>query len=92
MTPEQLTEFEQLKQTVESLVVFSNSLESQSTLPKDVESAFRKRLRIGTASNLAPQTKSVNESGGASYTVALPMTGFIKIIDENGNSRNVPYY
>lgn len=72
-------------------------LSSYSSIPYDVEIAFRDRLGIDEIANqnssklASSETQAVNESGTQSYNVAKPMDGFEQRT-VNGQVRYYPYY
>lgn len=72
-------------------------LKAASTIPYDVEVAFKSRLKIGEG-ELATSTKAastesrtVNEAGTSSYSVSRLMDGFVQ---KNllGTTIYIPYY
>ena len=74
-----------------------NKLRNSSTIPKDIDSAFRARL-----SNLAQQisisgtsatahNQAVNEAGSGSYSVLSTPTGYLTV-NVNGTPRDIPYF
>ena len=83
MTPEE--RITALEQEIERL-------KNATTISYEVEQAFRARVGTDVAiSSKAVASRTVNEGGSSSYSVALPMTGFITI-NVNGIVVNVPYY
>lgn len=70
-------------------------LASSTTIPRDVGEAFKVRITsdivADSSKTIASASKAVNEAGAASYNVALPPSGFIRI-KVRGGYKNVPYY
>jgi len=89
-------EINSLKNRVEELESFILSLKSSATIPLDVSDSFKDRILetsvTGISSKTAgSETKTVIESGSATYTVSAPMDGFIQV-RVNGAIYNVPYF
>lgn len=86
---------EDLLKRIEILEAKLKELEASSTIPFDVEKAFRGRLNpasvVGSSKTAASETQSVSEGGAASYSVAKPMDGFL-VVSFNGVTRNIPFY
>lgn len=88
-------EIEQLKKDIEELKRTVDALRSSTTIPLEVDAAFRKRFGIKDFSKLSTSTKSatsenqaVNEAGAASYSVLKAPDGF----DERLDGSTVKYY
>jgi len=67
-----------------------NALKASTTIPYDVEQAFRERFEIDSYASISISSKSatsenkaVNESGSASYSVAKPPDGFMQFTLNN---------
>ncbi len=71
-----------------------------STIPYEVESAFRQRLRLSdfmkaatvSSKTAASETQTVNEAGVSTYSVARPMNGFLSITLPDGTAYDIPYF
>jgi hypothetical protein len=73
-------------------------LENSTTIPFEVEQAFRDRLRISSYSTIESDSKSassenqaVNEGGSATYSVLKSPDRFVKVVI-NGQNRYLPAY
>ena len=91
-------ETEQLLKRIEILEQQVKNLSAFSTIPYDVEKAFRDRLKISTYASLgssvktvASETQGVNEGGAASYNVPKIFDGYRQMTD-GGNVYYFPYY
>lgn len=86
-------ETKKLQEQIDILTKRLDSLSSNTTIPLEVGEAFRKRLGSADISNKtgASETRTVNESGAGSYTVANAPDGFITI-EVLGALKNIPYY
>lgn len=89
MTPEQL--LERIQALEDKLRLLGNT----TTIPREIDTAFRDRLGIddkttfsGSTKNPSTETQVVNEGGSASYSVAKPPDGFYQTED----GYHVPYY
>lgn len=89
---------EQLQNKIDSLQQELDKLRNTTTIPFDVEQAFRFRLGINSLTRLdtsvktaASETQSVSEGGVSSYNVAKPMDGF-KQVTIGGSTLYIPYY
>lgn len=88
---------EQLQEQVNKLEEQWNSLTSTTTIPKEIDVAFRARLSniaqtisiSGTSATAHNAT--VNESGSSTYSVMAIPTGFLTITI-NGTARDIPYF
>lgn len=86
-----------VEQRITQLENEMRQLKAASTIPYDVEVAFKSRLKIGdsnlrTSSKTASsESRTVNEAGTASYSVARPMDNFVQY-DLNGTTIYIPYY
>ncbi len=88
----------QLKLQVEDLQREVSSLKNTTTIPYEVDTAFRDRFEIASYAKLtassktaASETQAVSESGVASYNVAKPPDGFREFV-VGGSTLYVPYY
>lgn len=86
MTPEQLEEFNEMKE-------FIKSLKASSSIPFDVDAAFRDRFGSVSVSTkgAASENQAVDESGSSSYNVLGVPTGFLKVTIL-GTDYNFPYF
>lgn len=89
MSPQQLKEFEEMK-------AFIASLKNSTTIPFEVDSAFKARFGdiIGLASSTKGATsenKIVNEGGASTYPVLAPPDGFDVSI-ASGTVKYYPFY
>jgi len=69
-------------------------LNSSTTIPYDVGEAIRERIGaniVGVDIDTTTQTKTVDESGSQTYTVAKTMDGMITV-KLNSNIYKIPYY
>lgn len=89
---------EQLQAQIDLLQQELNKLRNSTTIPFEVEQAFRFKLGISELTSLnassktaASETQSVNEAGVGSYSVAKPMDGF-KQVTIGGSTLYIPYY
>jgi len=80
----------ELLRRIEKLEKELNLLKAGSTIPFEVEQAFRNRLRISQYSTLVADSKAassenqaVNEAGASSYNVLKPPDRFIATIINN---------
>lgn len=70
---------------IEDLEKIVYALTNSTTIPKDVDGAFRERflknipLTSASTVTVLSKTQSVNEGGSASYDVAKPMTAIIQV-------------
>lgn len=92
MTPEQLTQFNQMQDTIRELVAFVNSLQDSGSFDLEVETAIRKRIFGPSKLTATSKTQSVNEAGASTYSVAKPLAGFITMTDGDGVIRNIAYF
>lgn len=81
---------QELLQRIEALEQELEALRSASTIPYDVDSAFRERFRlnnvtIATVSSKAndSEDQAVNEGGSGTYSVLKPPDGFLQITINN---------
>ena len=77
---------EQLLQRIDELQQEIDLLKADSTIPYEVEQAFRKRLAISSYTPVVVSAKgansedvSVNEGGVASYSVMNDPVGFLQV-------------
>lgn len=80
---------------------FIQLLKSSSTIPLDVDRAFRKRLNVGESdfdvelqvpTDTSNMQKTVNEGGAATYNV-MNMPDEVGIIElEDGTQMSIPLY
>jgi hypothetical protein len=92
MTPEEIN------QKIEELWTEINKLKAASTIPNNVDNAFRERFKLNSFLNLnsssktvASVTQTVHESGSASYDVMKVPVGF-KQASIGGTTIYIPYY
>lgn len=93
-------ELQQLKREVEELKLKVKTLASHTTIPFEVEKAFRSRLGIkdlqeeveNAGNPTAPYLQSVNEGGVATYTVPAVQDGLLKVRLEHRLNVYVPYW
>lgn len=91
MTPDQ-------EQKLNEVYDFIQKLKADSTIPYEVDQAFRKRLGIASFTPLVVSAKgtnsedvSINESGIASHTVLADPSGFLQITI-GSTAYHIPYY
>lgn len=79
MTPEE-------KQKLNELYEFMNNMKSSGSIPYEVDSAIKDRIRFSGLNPLASSTKSstseaqlVNESGSSSYNVLPLPDGYLQV-------------
>jgi hypothetical protein len=86
---------EELLARIVSLENYINSLKSASSIPLDVDSAFRERFTVAsfTTGQKGADTEdvSIDEAGATVHTVLNDPTGFLTVTIE-GVAYNVPYY
>lgn len=77
---------EELKTKIEELERKIKLLEASATIPKNVEDAFRERLRLEIISSITSSSKgastesqAVNESGASSYTVLKNPDAYLQV-------------
>lgn len=85
-------EIKQLQEQVVKLTQRLDSLQSSTTIPFDVDRAFRDRFRDITglsvsSKNLDSEDQAVNEGGASTYSVMGDPDGFLQI-----TISNVAYY
>lgn len=87
----------QLESEVQELKDFIKLLQADTTIPFDVEGAFRKRLEdlalaVTTSSKSAgSENQAVNEAGMATYSVLGTPTGWLEIVLDN-TTYYIPYF
>lgn len=90
-----MNELELLKQRITKLENELKKLSSSTTIPFNVEQAFRARITLGelTASTKAntSEDKTVNEGGVSVYAVLDRPDGYDKRVDA-GVTKYYPYY
>lgn len=95
MSPDQL-KIQELEKKVTELELFMNNLKSAATIDPQVPRAIGIRnavLKKGTVGGTTGMTRSVNESGAGSYTVAdVPDGSLILINEATGEQFKVPTY
>lgn len=87
MSPENL-------QKLNEVYEFMQQLKSSSSIPQDVDGAFRDRLQLGgkiSSKTVASETQAVNEGGSASYNVPKLHDGY-KQETINNTVIYLPYY
>lgn len=88
---------EQLQEQVNKLEEQWDLLTSSTTIPKEIDAAFRARLSdisqtiSLSATDPTAHNQSVDESGSGSYSVLGIPTGYLTI-NINGAPRDIPYY
>lgn len=90
---------DELIKKVADLTTQFNLLKNSTTIPFDIDNAFRKRLEVpsavlnSTASSAHSSGLFIDEAGSATHNIvyADEMTGFITIYID-GNPYLVPYY
>lgn len=89
---------EDLQRQINELKAEIEMLKADTTIPFNVEQAFRSRLRIQDLAELASssktaasETQAVNEAGVGSYNVAKPPDGFREYV-VGGTTLYIPYY
>jgi hypothetical protein len=91
-----MNEIEELNKQIEELNRWKNNLQSSSTIPINIDKAFRGRFGelagITTSSkSSSSENKAVNEEGSSSYNVLLPPDVFLEITI-NGTKYYIPAY
>jgi hypothetical protein len=93
-----MDELQLLRQEVMELRRELNSLKANTTIPQEIEQAFRARFLLDTYASLGPssktaasETQAVDEAGMATYSVAMPPNGFREFIT-GGTVLYIPYY
>jgi hypothetical protein len=89
MSPEQ-------EQKLNEIYAFMQSLKANSTIPIEVDGAFRTRLTgiLGltvSAKSANSEDVSVNEAGAASYSVMNDPVGFLEV-DIDSVTYYIPYF
>jgi hypothetical protein len=89
MTPEQ-------EQKLNEVYEFTQSLKSSSSIPYDVDGAFRDRLRnifalYVSSKSADSEDQSVNEAGSGTYSVMGDPDGFLEITVD-GTLYYIPYF
>lgn len=86
---------QQLIDRIQALEDRLRLLENTTTIPLEVDTAFRDRLGIddktslsGSTKNVSDVTQAVAESGSASYSVAKVPDGFY----QTDTGTHIPYY
>lgn len=99
MTPEQFTEFQQLKKTVKEQQEFIDNLSRFERIPLPVAQALSRKLGIRDVPRISVSSKgatsedvSIDEAGSATHTVLGDPVAFITLTDLQGNTYNVPYF
>ena len=89
---------DQLLARIDALEQEIKNLKADSTIPYDVDQAFRKRLAISTftpfvvsAKGASTEDVSVNEGGASSYAVMNDPDGFLEVTIAN-TVYYVPYF
>lgn len=92
MTPEQLTEFNRMKEQIKKFESFMMMLRNDAQYDADLARALSRVVGTGvlTASGASPSDydQAVNEAGASSYNVASVPDGF-KLTSDN---KLIPYY
>lgn len=88
---------ENLQEQINKLEELWNSLTNSTTIPKEVDSAFRTRLKdisqtISISSTSASaHNRAVNESGSGTYSVLSTPSGYLTVTIA-GTARDIPYF
>lgn len=88
---------ENLQEQINKLEEQWNLLSSSTTIPKEIDAAFRARLKdisqtiSISATSASAHNQSVNESGSGSYSVLGIPTGYLTVI-VSGTPRDIPYF
>ena len=89
---------EELKNRIQILEEEIKMLKASTTIPYEVDTAFRERFKIGDLAKLsastktvASETQAVNEAGAASYNVPKINDGFVETT-VGGTIIYLPYY
>ena len=92
MKPEEKAELEALRMEL-------NQLKSSTTIPQDVDGAFRERFKIDSRALLevgtkavSTETQSVDEDGSATYNVPKIMDGLVESELVGVGTIYLPYY
>lgn len=92
------TEFKKLQEEVAELKRIIGQLKSSTTIPFDIDQAFRTRFRIGdftplssSAKGATTENQAVSEAGTASYSVLKAPDGFDERTD-GATTKYYPYY
>lgn len=85
MTPDQ-QRISELERQVTELTLFVQSLQNAGQLHPLVAQTIALKAAGNSSKTAASATRSVNESGAATYSVMYPPSGFILI-----GGKNVPY-
>lgn len=92
-----MTQEEMIKR-IEDLEEKMKLLESQTTIPLNIEKAFKNRLEVDTKTTISADSKAassenqaVNEAGSATYSVLKTPDRFVRVVI-NGNNRYLPAY
>ena len=94
MTPQERQELEMLRREVDNLkrvldVPFIEEAKRRIVLPEIKRTKLVAKNTTGTASGM---TKSVNEGGSSSYSVADAFDGSLTVTDQEGNTYKLGYY
>lgn len=91
-------EIKKLQDEVAQLRENLKKLENSTTIPLEVDAAFRGRLNLNSVARLSSSSKSassenkaVNESGSSSYSVLNPPDGFLQT-KLNGSTIYLAYW
>ena len=100
MTPEERQLLESTQNELRALRVEFDALKNKTSIPFEIDSAFRDRFELDTfstnilqtsAKTLASETRAVDEGGTATYNVPKLHDGFIETTI-NGVIFYIPYY
>jgi hypothetical protein len=87
---------ETLQEQVNKLEQEWDKLKNTTTIPKEIDSAFRARFAniagiALSATSATAHNKTVDESGSSTYDVMNKPTGFLTVVI-NGTARDIPYF
>ena len=88
---------ENLQEQINKLEEQWNLLSSSTTIPKEIDAAFRARLKdisqtiSVSGTSASAHNQSVNESGSGSYSVLGIPTGYLTVT-VSGTPRDIPYF
>lgn len=85
-----------LEQRVKALEDKFKSLQSSTTIPYDIDGAFRKRFAssiglVASSKGANSEDVTINEAGSASKDVLGDPVGFLEVM-VGGSIRYIPYY
>lgn len=92
MTPQERAEFNELKQTVHALQSVLDVSFIENSKRRIVFPAVGEALRKKAEDNTSGITRSVNESGASTYTVAKVYDASLVVEDKNGKKYRIGVY